>query len=84
MIIEFVLAGETPTPAAGISAFYDERQPIRYATKEKIAPPKHIPMPVRRTISTARRFAQAEPLVKAKRLKAPKAISTKHTHRKLR
>ena len=67
-----------------IPGFQDERRPRKYATKETIAPPQHIPVPIRRQTSTPRMYAQAGLLIMAKRLMTPKKVSTKKMIRNLR
>jgi hypothetical protein len=60
----------------GIPILQDERRSRKYGTKETIAAPKHIPVPMRRTTSTPRRFAHAGLLSMAKRFMTPKKVST--------
>lgn len=62
----------------------DERWSRKYATKETIAPPKHMPVPMRRTTSTPRIFTQAGLLSMAKRFMTPKKVSTKKIRGTLR
>ena len=62
----------------------DERRSPKYATKEMIAPPKHIPVPMRRTTSTPRMFAQVGLLIIAKRFMTPKKVSRKEMRGNLR
>jgi len=56
----------------------------KYIAKETIAAPKHMPVPIRRTISTPRMFAQAGLLTIAKRFMNPKKVSTKKMRENLR
>jgi hypothetical protein len=56
----------------------------KYTAKETIAPPKHIPVPIRRTISTPRMFVQAGLLSMAKRFMTPKKVSKKKMRGNLR
>ena len=72
------------TLVRGIFSLQDERRPWKYAPKETSAPPKHIPVPIRRTTSTPRMFAQAGLLSMAKKFMLPKIVSTKKMRRKLR
>lgn len=68
----------------GIFSLQDERLSRKYAPKETIAPPKHMPVPIRCTTSTARMFAKAERFSMAKKLMTPKAVSMKKMRRNLR
>jgi hypothetical protein len=72
------------TLLCGIPILQDERRSRPYATKETIAPPKHIPVPIRRTTSTPRMFAQAGLLIMCKRFMTPKKVSTKKMRENLR
>ena len=65
----------------GIFSLQDERRPRKYVTREKIAPPKHIPVPIRRTTSTPRMFAQTGLLSMCKKFMTPKRVSTKKMRR---
>jgi hypothetical protein len=56
----------------------------KYTAKETIAAPKHIPVPIRRTISTPRIFVQAGLLSMAKRFMTPKKVSKKKMRGNLR
>src|SRR5436190_15396939 len=69
---------------AGIPGIQKKRRPKKYAAKQKIATPKHIPVPIRRTTSTVRIFAQLGRLDMVKRCMIPKPENKKKIKRKLR
>jgi len=49
-----------------------------------MAAPKHMPVPIRRTLSTPLMFAQAGLLIMAKRFITPKKVSKKEMRENLR
>jgi hypothetical protein len=61
-----------------------KRRPKKCAAKQKIATPKHIPVPIRRTTSTVRILAQLGRLDMVKRCMIPKPENKKKIKRKLR
>jgi hypothetical protein len=65
----------------GIFSLQEEGRPRKYATKEAIASPNHIPEPIRGRASTPRMCAKAERLSMAKRGKVPTAVRTKKLRR---
>src|SRR5436190_22106056 len=69
---------------AGIPGIQKKRRPKKYAAKQKIATPKHIPVPIRRTTSTVRILAQLGRLDMVKRCMTPKPENKKKIKIKLR